>query len=57
MDLETLIAQWSGQLPPGFVPHAVVRLPWATHGCDYLFSSLCGQITTYAVERFLSAVL
>ena len=25
MDLETLIAQWSGQLPPGFVPHAVIR--------------------------------
>ena len=24
MDLETLIAQWSGKLPPGFVPHAVV---------------------------------
>ncbi len=25
MDLDTLIAQWSGKLPPGFVPHAVVR--------------------------------
>ena len=25
MDLETLIAQWSGKLPPGFVPHAVIR--------------------------------
>ena len=25
MDLDTLIAQWSGQLPPGFVPHAVIR--------------------------------
>ncbi len=24
MDLDTLIAQWSGQLPPGFVPHAVI---------------------------------
>ena len=24
MDLETLIAQWSGQLSPGFVPHAVI---------------------------------
>ena len=39
------------------VPHLFLQLPWATHGCDYLFSSLCGQITTYAVERFLSAVL
>ena len=25
MDLDTLIAQWSGQLPPDFVPHAVMR--------------------------------
>ena len=25
MDLETLIAQWSARLPPGFVPHAVIR--------------------------------
>ena len=25
MDLETLIAQWSGRLPPGFFPHAVIR--------------------------------
>ena len=24
MDLDTLIAQWSGKLPPGFVPHAVL---------------------------------
>ncbi len=25
MDLKTLIAQWSGNTPPGFVPHAVLR--------------------------------
>ena len=25
MDLDTIIAQWSGQLPPGFVPHSVIR--------------------------------
>ena len=25
MDLDTLIAQWRGQLPPGFVPPAVMR--------------------------------
>ncbi|MDE0177366.1 MAG: hypothetical protein OXP36_02110 [Gammaproteobacteria bacterium] len=25
MDLQTLIAQWSGRLPPGFVPQAVLR--------------------------------
>ena len=39
------------------VPHLFLQLPWATHGCDYVFSGLCGQITTYAVERFLSVVL
>ena len=25
MDLDTLIARWSGQVPPGFVPHAVMH--------------------------------
>ena len=25
MDLQLLIAQWSGKLPPSFVPHAVLR--------------------------------
>ena len=25
MDLDTLIAQWTGKAPPGFVPHAVIR--------------------------------
>jgi acetyl esterase/lipase len=39
------------------VPHAFVELPWATHGCDYVFSGPCGQISTYAVERFLARIL
>ena len=39
------------------VPHVVLRLPWATHGCDYVFSGPCGQLTTFAVEQFLGAVL
>ena len=39
------------------VPHLYLRLPWAVHGCDYIFSGPCGQMTTYAVERFLDAVL
>ena len=39
------------------VPHLVVKMPWATHGCDYVFSGPCGQISTYAIERFLGAVL
>ena len=38
------------------VPHLLVRLPWATHGCDYVFRGPCGQVSTFAVERFLGAV-
>lgn len=37
-------------------PHYVLRLPWATHGCDVNLSGPCGQISTYVVERFLAAV-
>ena len=33
-----------------------LRLPWAMHGCDVNFSGPSGQISTYAVERFLAAV-
>ena len=33
-----------------------VRLPWATHGCDYNPSGPCGQLSRYAVENFLAAV-
>ncbi|MDE0422410.1 MAG: hypothetical protein OXK76_16210 [Gammaproteobacteria bacterium] len=43
MDLQTLIAQWSGKLPPGFVPQAVLRdepeecsLCGATHKAHYV---------------------
>ena len=39
------------------VPHMVLRMPWATHGCDYVFSGPCGQISTFAIEQFLGAVL
>jgi acetyl esterase/lipase len=38
-------------------PHLFLRFPWATHGCDYFFNGPCGQISTYAVERFLANVL
>ena len=47
----------SDRLIEAGVPHHVVRMPWATHGCDYVFSGPCGQISTYAVERFLGAIL
>ena len=39
------------------VKHLVVRLPWATHGCDKSFGGPCGQIVTYSVERFLDSVM
>jgi acetyl esterase/lipase len=38
-------------------PHLLLTLPWATHGCDFNFSGPSGQITTYAIERFLAAVM
>ncbi|HXG71837.1 MAG TPA: alpha/beta hydrolase [Gemmatimonadaceae bacterium] len=38
-------------------PHLLVELPWATHGCDFGFTGPCGQISTYAVDRFLAAVM
>jgi len=38
------------------VPHCFVQLPWATHAFDYNFNGPGGQISTYAVERFLEAV-
>ena len=39
------------------VPHVTVQMPWATHGCDYVFSGPCGQVSTFAVEWFLRTVL
>jgi acetyl esterase/lipase len=38
-------------------PHFVLELPWATHGCDYFFNGPCGQVSTFAIDRFLKAVL
>ena len=39
------------------VKHLFLRLPWATHECDRSFGGPCGQIATYAIERFLDSVL
>jgi acetyl esterase/lipase len=39
------------------VKHMFVRMPWATHACDRSWGGPCGQIATYAVERFLDAVM
>ncbi len=38
-------------------PHLFIEMPWATHGCDYVFNGPCGQISTYAIERFLASVM
>lgn len=47
----------SARLLEADVPHFVLRMPWAAHGCDYVFRGPCGQISTFTVERFLAAVL
>jgi acetyl esterase/lipase len=39
------------------VPHLLLELPWASHGCDYFLRGPCGQISAYAVEQFLARVL
>ncbi|HEX8279815.1 MAG TPA: alpha/beta hydrolase, partial [Chthoniobacterales bacterium] len=38
-------------------PHFLLELPWATHGCDANLSGPSGQLSLYAIERFLSTVL
>ncbi len=37
-------------------PYLYVRLPWATHGCDANLSGPSGQLSLYAIDRFLAAV-
>ncbi len=60
--LDTIVSEsqselLAGKLATAGVPHALIVLPWATHGFDYItFDGLGGQITTYAMEWFLSAV-
>jgi len=46
----------AGALERAGKQHLLVILPWATHGCDFNFSGPCGQISTFAVERFIKAV-
>ena len=43
----------SEKLAAAGVPHYFLKLPWATHACDYNFNGPCGQLSTYAVDRFL----
>ncbi|MGH6886647.1 MAG: alpha/beta hydrolase [Geminicoccales bacterium] len=50
-------ARLEERLQTAGVKHLFVRMPWATHGCDKSFGGPCGQIATYAVERFLDGVM
>jgi acetyl esterase/lipase len=38
------------------VSHYFLNLPWATHGCDYNINGPSGQLSTYAIERFINSV-
>jgi len=38
------------------VPHYYLRLPWATHGFDFNPDGPGGQLTDYAIGRFLASV-
>ncbi len=38
------------------VPHLLIGLPWATHGCEYSLNGPSGQLAVYAEERFLYSV-
>jgi len=38
------------------VKHFYLSLPLATHGCDYTLNGPSGQLTTYAVMRFIADV-
>ena len=50
-------ARLADKLMQAGVKHLFVQLPWATHECDRSFGGPCGQIATYAVERFLDSVM
>nr|MBA4168255.1 alpha/beta hydrolase [Chitinophagaceae bacterium] len=44
------------QLNRNHVRHFILRLPWATHGCDYTLNGPSGQLCTYATLQFLDNV-
>ncbi len=45
----------SKKLNANHIKHYWLQLPWATHGFDYNLNGPGGQLSTYAVERFLKA--
>ena len=46
----------SKKLKENNIKHYWLQLPWATHGFDYNLNGPGGQLSTYAVTRFLKAV-
>jgi acetyl esterase/lipase len=38
-------------------PHLLLQLPWGTHGCDAALNGPSGQLSLYAIDRFLRATL
>lgn len=47
----------SRKLQQYHIPHYWLKLPWATHGFDHHLNGPGGQLSTYAVERFLERVV
>ena len=47
----------SARLTSADRPHLYLSLPWATHGCEANLNGPSGQLSLYAVERFLANVL
>ena len=39
------------------IPHFLLELPWATHGCEANLFGPSGQISLYAIKHFLLHVL
>ena len=58
---ELVCAQQSRRLEEALrtasVPHFALLLPWATHGCEANLPGPSGQLSTYAIERFLTYAL
>lgn len=46
----------NGKLAKNGIKHYWLKLPWATHGFDFILNGPGGQLSTYAVERFLKTV-
>lgn len=39
------------------IPHYLLTLPWATHGCDYTLHGPSGQLSTFAIDYFLKNII